>query len=225
MGKKKQRGTCILCGKFGKITREHAPPRVAFPFPKPTNLLTAPTCLTCNNSMSDLDEEFGNFLGAIAGNSPLGAKLWADRWEGISKNERHMRQLQESIFTLTDRRTGKQVPAWKFNGAKFDPIFDKCFRAIFHNCYRRVYPIDKRIEIFFPKQLDDKMHSDFISALIKRHIGGQEMFVCGVSDTVESPDMLAAVMIFYQTFAVVGITHKEDWPAGHPLYPADEADH
>ncbi len=49
---------CAFCGKEGDITRDHIPPRGLFGDPKPSNLITVPSCATCNNSSSADDQYF-----------------------------------------------------------------------------------------------------------------------------------------------------------------------
>lgn len=62
MGRKKNKllrnGTCAFCGKQGEVTKDHIPPKGLFPDPKPSNLITVPSCLDCNNKTSDDDQYF-----------------------------------------------------------------------------------------------------------------------------------------------------------------------
>lgn len=52
---------CIYCGKKGKMTKEHVPPKGLFPKPRPSNLITVPACKECNNSKS-IDDEYIKML-------------------------------------------------------------------------------------------------------------------------------------------------------------------
>jgi len=58
MPKNKRMGECIYCRKFGEITDDHIPPTNLFPKPKPSNLITVPSCKKCNSESSKDDEYF-----------------------------------------------------------------------------------------------------------------------------------------------------------------------
>ena len=51
-------GICVYCGKDGPITDDHVPPKGIFAPPRPSNLITVPSCLECNSSASMDDEYF-----------------------------------------------------------------------------------------------------------------------------------------------------------------------
>lgn len=50
--------SCIYCGSFENITRDHVPPKNIFPDPKPENLITVPSCKKCNQTAGKDDEYF-----------------------------------------------------------------------------------------------------------------------------------------------------------------------
>ena len=58
--KKKNIDACIYCGSTNHITKDHIPPRLLFPDPKPSNLITVPCCKTCNQGFQKDDEYFRN---------------------------------------------------------------------------------------------------------------------------------------------------------------------
>lgn len=41
---------CVYCGTAGNLTREHAPPKLLFPKPWPSNFITVPACEPCNQA-------------------------------------------------------------------------------------------------------------------------------------------------------------------------------
>jgi hypothetical protein len=67
-------GICTYCGKSGPTTYDHVPPKNLFPKPRPSNLRTVPSCLSCNQGASDDDEYFRLMLAMsndLAGNPHL----------------------------------------------------------------------------------------------------------------------------------------------------------
>lgn len=53
---------CVICGDRVAITREHIPPKSLFKKPRPSNLITVPSCKRCNSGTSKDDEYFLQFL-------------------------------------------------------------------------------------------------------------------------------------------------------------------
>lgn len=51
-------GTCTYCGEAALVTRDHIPPVSLFPKPRPSNLVTVPSCRKCNSGASMDDEYF-----------------------------------------------------------------------------------------------------------------------------------------------------------------------
>ena len=61
MGKKSRNpriGICTYCGRKRQITKDHIPPKNLFPKPRPSDLITVPCCLECNQRISKDDEYF-----------------------------------------------------------------------------------------------------------------------------------------------------------------------
>ena len=54
-------GYCVYCGEWRELTRDHIPPRSLFPKPRPSDLITVPSCYFCNHGASEEDEHF-NFM-------------------------------------------------------------------------------------------------------------------------------------------------------------------
>jgi hypothetical protein len=61
--KKRQVGVCVYCGQsVNQITADHIPPKNLFPNPKPSNLVTVPCCLRCNQQAAKDDEYFRTIM-------------------------------------------------------------------------------------------------------------------------------------------------------------------
>ena len=49
---------CVYCGSTENLTAEHAPPKLLFPKPLPSDLITVPACEPCNSAGSKCAEYF-----------------------------------------------------------------------------------------------------------------------------------------------------------------------
>lgn len=56
--KKRRIGECVYCGNVGPLTEDHIPPQNLFPKPRPANLISVPSCDSCNGGASKDDEYF-----------------------------------------------------------------------------------------------------------------------------------------------------------------------
>ncbi len=74
---KRSRRLCAICGIREATTRDHVPPRAVFHDPVPTDLITVPACVKCNNEGSKYDSELRVFVSMHVGiDSPLTHSLW-----------------------------------------------------------------------------------------------------------------------------------------------------
>jgi len=80
---------CIYCGVRNAETRDHVPPRSFFPKPRPSDLITIPSCSKCNQDAGK-DEEFflATFMFGPAGGTDEGKRLW---------NQKIRRALQKNL--------------------------------------------------------------------------------------------------------------------------------
>lgn len=60
---KKHDEACVYCGSAENITREHVPPKMLFPKPRPSDLITVPACQSCNASFKNDQEYFWTRVG------------------------------------------------------------------------------------------------------------------------------------------------------------------
>jgi hypothetical protein len=63
---------CYLCRDSNASTNDHIPPKGFFPEPRPSNLITIPCCLRCNNDFSKDDEAVRTWFSASIGATPAG---------------------------------------------------------------------------------------------------------------------------------------------------------
>ncbi len=94
---------CIYCQMNAKETNDHVPPKGLFREPRPSNLITVPACLKCNNGFSSDEDSFLNL-----------ALEWAasESGDGRGVAEKRLRSMK--------RKEGRN--AWKPFFAKVKPV-------------------------------------------------------------------------------------------------------
>lgn len=77
--KGKREAVCVMCGRFGTVTREHVPPQGLFLKPKPTNMITVPCCAPCNDEYKKDDEFFRIYVAMGAEPDTKLYRLWKEK--------------------------------------------------------------------------------------------------------------------------------------------------
>jgi hypothetical protein len=57
---------CVYCGSTEAIERDHVPPKCFFPEPRPSELITVPSCTRCNRGFGKDDERVRNILTSLS---------------------------------------------------------------------------------------------------------------------------------------------------------------
>jgi len=101
--------TCVYCGNPEPTEKDHVPPACFFPKPRPSDLITVPSCSKCNRSLGIDDERVRNLLTSLSSTeqhpavvSQLAAKR--DRSLSRKRGAGTFQHLVESM-RLVDLRT------------------------------------------------------------------------------------------------------------------------
>lgn len=96
---KGKKGICIYCGKLKELTKDHVPPDSFFPKPRPSNLITVPSCYKCNQEAGKDEELFlATFMFSQAGVTEVGRKLWDQKLHRMYlKNWGLRRRISKSL--------------------------------------------------------------------------------------------------------------------------------
>jgi hypothetical protein len=133
---------CIYCGQRAATDPDHIPPKCFFPTPRPSNLITVPSCRQCNNNFSKGDERVRNLITSLestedhpAIKNQLGDKryrsLFRDR--GIT----NLNHLINSLMTKDRYSDGgiylEKAPAFNLDQPLMDRFFDRMSRALLYH--------------------------------------------------------------------------------------------
>src|SRR3989442_5419218 len=103
---------CIYCRVADGDTRDHVPPELLFPSPKPNNLVTVPACRPCNKGFQKDDEVLAMFLTSLLGTNEAGMSVWKKKVSnGLWKRSPTFKRVIGSTFhylprVLPDGRRG-----------------------------------------------------------------------------------------------------------------------
>lgn len=96
----KAKWNCVYCGGDA-TTRDHVPPKSIF-FGTRKNLVTVPSCEQCNNSRSELDQSFRDFLSLATRSEASNPDLWQKTLRGLARQPSKLQNLLRSAVELSD---------------------------------------------------------------------------------------------------------------------------
>jgi hypothetical protein len=137
-----RKNECIYCGSREKITSDHIPPKCLFPDPKPTNLITVPSCEKCNNSYKKDDEYFRICILAQLDVSPTGWKISNEKVIGSSlKRSPSLRKhLPNSLIPVKVRSPSGlylgDAEALQFAERRINHVVKRIVRGLYWHHYR-----------------------------------------------------------------------------------------
>ena len=98
---------CVYCNENKCTTNDHVPPKSFFPKPRPSNLITVPSCLECNQGLGK-DEEFflATFMFSQVGVSDAGKRLWLEKLSRMyEKNLGLRKKIAQHLESLSLQTT------------------------------------------------------------------------------------------------------------------------
>ncbi len=147
----KYKQTCTYCGVISELTVDHVPPKCFYPKPRPSDLITVPSCLKCNQDVGK-DEEFflATFMFSQAGISEAGQKLWNEKLNRTYEKNIGLRRKIAEHLRLTDVFTPEGLflgTKLKINPAesRFEKVINKIVRGLYWFEYQVTLPPEIKI--------------------------------------------------------------------------------
>lgn len=134
---------CYNCGnslKSEQNHREHIPPKNlfdGFPVTYKATRIIVPACYTCNQSYSNIDEEFRNFIG-ITNRQPEAAVL-------VEKTTRSIMRLDAKLARVIYSVFNKMPYAVQFDIKQIEKFHIKNFKGLFYFNYN--YPLPDNFKV------------------------------------------------------------------------------
>ena len=220
------RELCYLCGTNPGTTKDHIFPRSLFPRPLPTDLMTAPACEDCNNSLSDA-EEFFRTLVVMAGNAvltPAGKSLWDQRVRPSLRADRRWfkSHLQQSL-TIVDvidviDEKGKPIgsyPVMEADREPFDRVVDKIAKGLYYAETQQPLPpcvnIRFKFEQFNPERFFEGELRDAIAGSAKTKFGDGDAVTFWRNTAADDPRQSLTWILFYKVNVMFIVTSTPEF--------------
>lgn len=141
------------------ITDDHVPPKCFFPKPRPSNLITVPSCLKCNQGIGK-DEEFflATFMFSNAGVSKTGKRLWSEKlhrmyYKNIGLKRKIAQNLnQSSLLTPSGIYLGKGITI-NTDEKRFELVVNKILKGLYYFEFNQPIPNNVAITTLFLDQV------------------------------------------------------------------------
>lgn len=159
MAENKQK--CVYCNLSESTTDDHVPPKSFFPKPRPSDLITVPSCLDCNKGAGK-DEEFflATFMFSYAGVSEAGTMLWTEKLNRMyDKNIGLRRKIADhlilsSLYTPSGIYLGNGMTI-NTDEKRFETVVNKILKGLYFFEYNQTFPDSAEITTFYLNQKKD----------------------------------------------------------------------
>ena len=142
--------TCCYCHKPA-TTKDHVPPKNIFPKPRPTNLITVPSCKFCNKDPSLDDEYFGFIIAAGSADFSQARELFREKVK--KKTKKHI-ALAKSILNnirTKDIYSGKiylgTQDELKIDDVRINRIMVRITKGFYWHHFRKPLPVNHEIKV------------------------------------------------------------------------------
>ena len=142
-------GECVYCGRKEPKDRDHIPPKNLFPPPRPSNLITVPSCRRCNREAS-LDDEYFRLMLTMRDSAyehPAAKEAWRSAMSRLARTEsRGFRNSVLSSVREVELRTLMGIylgakRAYDVDFGRLETVADRVCRGLFfHHFGRRLPP-------------------------------------------------------------------------------------
>jgi hypothetical protein len=208
---------CGYCGNASPTTRDHIPPRAIFPTPRPGDLITIPSCVSCNQGASDRDELFRAYLSLHVGvDTPSTSRLWEPALRGIQRNRRlHQRLLaeMERVWLMTPSGViYGQAHRGRWDSDAHDATIERMIRGLYFHHYGEVLGNRVRVKAHWFRGLSPDL-LEATAECEQRSVGGGQ-FVYRFGRASDAP--LHSIWLFE--------FHKRHWGGGQTAPPQPEGE-
>jgi len=150
---------CGYCGSQSPTTRDHIPPKGIFPSPRPDDLITVPSCASCNQSASRSDEIFRAYLSLHVGDDTAStSRLWNQALDGIRHNRRLQRRLLEGLQPVWLSTPSGVIHERGYGGPwdsdAHDTTIERMIRGLYFHHYDEVLGTRVRVKVHWFRSLE-----------------------------------------------------------------------
>jgi hypothetical protein len=212
---KRSQKTCIYCGKHAD-TRDHIPPKSFFPTPRPSDLITVPSCLACNRGFQ-LDDDYAQTVLLArhdVGGHPAVKQLLPTLIRGWERprGKRLPLSIAEtarsfSIYNEAGIFVGA-APAYAVSSVRIHRFIERMVRGLFFNELGYGLPAAYNVRVvLFLERIGNLVTEigQVLSGMPIRRLGEGAFAYCWASADDDS-NATVWVLTFYDRIAFAGLT-------------------
>lgn len=217
----KDQQLCIFCCERPATTRDHIPPKNLFPTPRPSNLITVPTCDVCNLGSSDDDEYFRLMIVMRddAHQHPGAKQAWQTAYRGLIKETKKglavklLGDIQRVEAYAENGVYIGQRSIFKINYPRVEAILLKVVRGLFWSVVGRPLPFSHEVHVFVLEAFDDQFWKNErltrwvqIGIAQEPHVIGDNIFSYRYKFSVDDEHTSIWILEFYGYYPVIAFT-------------------
>jgi hypothetical protein len=222
MAKNRKNGACVYCGKVGEISNDHIPPKNLFSPPRPSNLITVPSCKECNQQASKDDEYFWSVLSMRYDTfeHPEVSKNKTKLFRALQKPEQKgFRDLLLNSLSIVDSYTPAGIylgktGACSVNMKRVNAVIKRITRGLFYKSKGRRLPDNYRVWAYCINDIDELPQQsntavkDIITSVLqgKSLTIGNDVFRYWHRFAIDEENSSAMVLSFYNKVNFLTLT-------------------
>lgn len=204
---------CVYCSTTENLTVEHAPPKLIFPKPRPSDLITVPACADCNSDGSKDAEYFrlSLCLNPLAKNAPSVIALKSTVQQSLERPQ--AAGFRTALFQSLEPQHGGAV--FTVDMARIHLVVRRIVQGLYYHDTGTVLPPDTHesrvlsMEMLSMMESDapQKLRDEFIEPLMKEpiHVYADNQFAYWVIHTGK-PHVSVWALLFYGVLPFIGFT-------------------
>jgi hypothetical protein len=217
------RRQCVYCGATKNLSLDHVPPRNLFAKPRPSNLVTVPSCTLCNTAASKDDEYFRLMLSMsedtgdhpdVQGNLPtIVRSLTKINKLGFARSlAKHvsMVELRSQAGLYLESKAAYDVDLERLDRVVGRTVRGLCYHErttrIPDTCEVRVWSESGLRDV--PRETVDRLQRTIIGPLltVNPKVFGKDVFSYRVQFITGNPNWSAWLLLFYKSIAFLAMT-------------------
>ena len=220
------RNSCIYCDGDAD-TRDHIPPKSFFPTPRPSNLITVPSCAACNSGFQKDDDYAQTVLLAREDVSdhpavhqliPKLLRNW-ERPQGKALPISIARTAREFPVYTSDGGVVGKAPAYGISSTRMHRFVERMVRGLFFNEVGYALPAayDVGVVLFLERRANVLAEiGQSLAGRRVRRIGEGAFAYCWASDPNDAKATIC-LFTFYDRIAFAGLTFERSKLAPHAV--------
>lgn len=212
MPKQKRLVRCAFCGETA-TTRDHIPPKSIYPAPRPTDLITVPACVRCNEG-SKLDDEYFRWLIATAATPSESAFAIIEKRiiPNFTKRPALLHDVMSKSTCVDLFSQGgiylDKSHAFNFDRHRIQNVIEKIVRGLYYHTQQSTLPKAASVSPFILNPAIPPDYSNSLASLIL-HDTGNGIFSYRYHSDTNAPQDTFWFLMFYDQVLFVAKTYSK----------------